>query len=252
MSTVAWALVAISMLVASVALAIARRARTAEAEAREALTVGLNQHRRRDRERAAEDERRRIYRDLHDDIGAKLLSLVHTLPDPEHQDLVRAVLQDLRDVVSRASHAAGTLLEVLAQIRDETEQRLETLHAELTWEQDRALPDPDLDEGQALHLFRIVREAVTNSIRHAHVKRLRIRVKQAGPNLLLDVTDDGAGPTGVKPQEGHGTAGMRQRAAELKGSIHWDPGTEGGTKVVLSFPLPVDDAGAARPPPTGG
>ena len=50
---------------------------------------------------AAEAERRRIYRDIHDDIGSKLLTLLHTLGDSAQADQVREIMQDLRDVVSR-------------------------------------------------------------------------------------------------------------------------------------------------------
>ena len=154
---------------------------------------------------AANEERQRIYRDLHDDIGAKMLTLIHSLENDAHADLARAVMQDLRDIVSRSAQS------------DE-------------------LPDPHLDDGQALHLFRIVREAVTNALRHAHPHRIGIRSRQNGGDLVLDVTDDGPGPK--LAQTGAGTTAMRRRAEELHGSIHWDAGTEGGTKVLLRFPLP--------------
>lgn len=190
-----------------------------------------------ERVQAANEERQRIYRDLHDDIGAKMLTLIHSLEHEAHADLARAVMQDLRDIVSRSAQAEGSLLDILAQIRDETEQRLEILGVVLHWEQSAELPDPHLDDGQALHLFRIVREAITNSLRHAHPQRIRVRSRQIAGDLVVDVTDDGPGP---KPhQTGAGTTAMRRRAAELHGSIHWDAGTEGGTKVLLRFPLPA-------------
>lgn len=191
-----------------------------------------------DRARVAREERERIYADLHDDIGAKLLTLVHTLENPQHADLARSVLQDLRDIVSRTrGGVAGTLLEVLAQIRDETEQRLELAGATLLWDQPVDLPDPVLDEGHALHLFRIMREAVTNAIRHGHATRVRIRVRRAQATLIMDVSDDGApGSAGIGG--GRGTESMKARAAELQGTIEWNPATSGGTKVVLQFPIP--------------
>ena len=189
-----------------------------------------------ERIQAANEERQRIYRDLHDDIGAKMLTLIHSLDNDAHADLARAVMQDLRDIVSRSAQAEGSLLDILAQIRDETEARLEILSVVLHWEQSAELPDPHLDDGQALHLFRIVREAVTNSLRHARPQRIRIRSRQIGEDLVLDVTDDGPGPR--PEQTGAGTSAMRRRAEELHGSIHWDAGTEGGTKVLLRFPLP--------------
>ena len=188
--------------------------------------------------RAAAEERQRIYNDLHDDIGAKLLTLVHSATDPAQADLARAVLQDLRDVVSRTSTGPIQLLQALAQVREEAEQRLETAGGALLWEQDTALPDPLLDEAQALHLFRISREAITNALRHGQARRMRVRARAFGQELVLDYTDDGPGfGAGAR---GRGTRGMRERAGELQGSIDWTAGTEGGTKVVLRFPLPAD------------
>lgn len=188
-----------------------------------------------ERARAVTDERERIYADLHDDIGAKLLTLIYSSQEPAHADLARTVLQDLRDVVSRSRGVPGTLLDVLSSIRSESEHRLSVLEGGLDWEQAEDLPDPPLDHGQALHLFRIVREAISNALRHGNARRLRIRVRSNGKLLVLDVTDDGPGL--ADPPEGRGSDNMRQRAAKLQGTIAWDTGTFGGAKVVLQFPL---------------
>ncbi len=226
-----WIVAAVAITVAAYALLRGRRHRADRPPPQD--LAALTQI---ERIRAANEERTRIYRDLHDDIGAKLLTLIHSLEDRSQADLARAVMQDLRDIVSRASHAEGSLLEILARIRDETEQRLDVLGITLLWEQDAALPDPHLDDGQALHLFRIVREAVTNALRHAHPRHMRIRSRQLGSDLVLDVTDDG--PTAQQAPLGSGTTAMRRRAEELQGTIQWSSGTEGGTKVLLRFPLP--------------
>lgn len=200
--------------------------------------------RRLERAQAVAEERERIYGDLHDDIGAKLLNLIYAAERPGQADLARSILQDLRDVVSRSRGTPGSLLEVLADIRGESEQRLAALGVDLAWEQEETLPDPALDHGHALHLFRIVREALTNALRHAQPERIRIRVRSDVANgapakrLLLDVTDDGAGIASGRLGAGRGTSGMQERAAELQGSIAWEAGTAGGTKVVLQVPLP--------------
>lgn len=185
------------------------------------------------------EERDRIFGDLHDDIGAKLLELVHTATTPEQADLARTALQDLRDVVSRSRGEPGTLLQVLGEMRAEAESRLAAGDVALDWQQADDLPDPKLDHGHALHLYRIVREAISNALRHAHPGRVRIRVSGLGEDeLLLDITDDGAEPWQPSEGGGQGTRGMRQRAGELHGSIDWNRGTTGGTKVVLRVPLP--------------
>jgi signal transduction histidine kinase len=193
------------------------------------------------RQQTALEERERIYRDLHDDLGSQLLQMIYTAPTPEFADEARAVLQNLRDVVSRSRGEPGRLSDVLADIEAEARQRLWAVEAELLWEQAGDLPDPQLDSGQALHLHRIVREGISNAIRHAHARRLRVRVRPDGQQLLLDVTDDGFG-TPANMREGRGMDSMRSRAAELKGHIDWTPGTQGGTKIVLRFPLQGGEA----------
>jgi signal transduction histidine kinase len=182
-------------------------------------------------------ERQRIYQDLHDDLGAKLLTLIHRAPDAATADVARSALQDLRDVVSRTRGEPGSLLDSLGEIESEARQRLEASGGLLLWEQEEGIADPRLDHAQALQLYRIVREAISNALRHAQARHVRIRARQRGATLYLDVTDDGPGLL-AEAGRGQGLASMRQRAGELGGAIDWTAGSVGGTKVVLQFPLP--------------
>ena len=182
-------------------------------------------------------ERERIYGDLHDDLGARLLGMIHTAESPEQADRARAALQDLRDVVTRSRGTPGSLTDTLAEIRGETTQRLAAAGISLSWEINDDLPDPELDTPRALHLHRIVREAISNVIRHARASHVRVRMKVIGEKLCLDLTDDGGGSDPAPTSKGRGLDNMRERAAELEGDIDWKPGTQGGTKVLLTMPL---------------
>ncbi len=191
--------------------------------------------------RTAAEERERIYADLHDDLGARLLEMIYSAPDQATGDRARAILQDLRDVVSRSRSEPGTLMDVLASIRSEATQRLSAAGAELNWQAAADLPDPALDQATALHLHRIVREAISNAIRHARARRLRVRVALGtGRELMLELTDEGGiEPAAPQPANaGTGVINMRARAQALHGDIHWTAGTLGGTKVLLKAPLP--------------
>ncbi len=189
------------------------------------------------RAQATLTERERIYGDLHDDIGARLLGMIHSAESPEQADRARAVLQDLRDVVTRSRGTPGSLSDTLGEIRGETSQRLAAAGISLSWEINNDLPDPELDTARALHLHRIVREAISNVIRHARAGHVRVRMKVIGAKLCLDLTDDGGGSDPSPTSKGRGLDNMRERAAELEGDIDWKPGTEGGTKVLLTMPL---------------
>jgi signal transduction histidine kinase len=187
------------------------------------------------RAQAIAEERERIYSNLHDDLGAKLLQLIYSATTPEQADTARSLLQDVRDVVTRSRGAPGSLLEILGEIRSEAELRLRTVGIALDWQQPDDLADPELDQAQSLHLFRIVREAISNVIRHARAQALRVRMASDGRVLRLELIDDGIGPSNAGA--GRGKDNMRARARELDGDITWKGGTAGGTKVLLSFPL---------------
>ncbi|HET8900255.1 MAG TPA: ATP-binding protein [Rhodanobacteraceae bacterium] len=192
------------------------------------------------RDRIATDERERIYANLHDDLGARLLGMVHAAESPAQADQARALLQDLRDVVTRSRGTPGTLDDVLTDIRAEATQRLAAVDMTLTWDMPIDMPAMRLDQGRALHLHRIVREATSNAIRHAVARHLRIRCAVACGQLRLELTDDGQG-AGKVPTTSHGGIGnMRKRAQALAGDIAWQAGTLGGTKVLLTMPLETD------------
>lgn len=186
-------------------------------------------------EAALARERERIYADLHDDLGARLLQLVYQAPTPELAGLARAALGDLRGVVSRSRGAAGSLLEVLSEMQIEAHARLDAASIELTWRQE-GFDDEALDAAQALQLFRIVREAINNVIRHAGASAISVRVVRHASALRLELTDDGGG-IASDAAPGRGTENMRARAADLRGDITWRGATAGGTRVILSLPL---------------
>lgn len=188
-------------------------------------------------------ERERIYADLHDDIGSKLLELMHGSEDARTQELARQALEDLRDIVSRTRAVRGTLPQVLAMIREEVQRRMDARGLELAWDVEDTLPEIDLNDGQALHLFRIFREAISNALRHGDPHRLRIRGRVVAGEFLADITDDGPGMAPDAVGQGRGTTNIRTRAEALGGQAAWEPGTEGGTKVILRMPLMPDRAG---------
>jgi signal transduction histidine kinase len=195
-------------------------------------------------------EREQIYADLHDDVGAKLLELIYRAESPENAALARAALSDLRDVVSRTRGEPASLLESLGEMECEAQRRLGSAGITLNWRQDHDIAERALDAVQHLHLFRIVREAISNAIRHAHAQCLNVRLAVVANILRIEIKDDGVGlaqagaadagaGTGADGarESGRGKDSMRKRADQLNGHITWRGGTEGGTRVLLSLPL---------------
>lgn len=207
------------------------------AEALDMLRHAVESHQAYDR--GVREERQRISYDLHDDVGGKLLTLLHRV-DPAQQAMVRDILHDIRTIQAQDQALQGTLLEVLALLRDETEQRLETARVALDWRQAADLPDPPLSPTRTMHLLRIGREAVTNALRHAQPRQLQVRIAAEGEDAVLEVLDDGEFEPG-RIGGGRGTRSMRARATRLQGAIDWLRGPQGGTLVRLRFPLAPDD-----------
>ncbi len=188
-------------------------------------------------DQAAANERERIYRDLHDDIGAKLLSLVIGAQSPEHADTARAALQDLRDVVSRSGRGPQPLAFLLADWRNEMAGRLAAAGLALEWRQSDELTDPEISPSAALHLGRVLREAVSNVLRHAGATRVTVAVAEHNGHIALSVEDDGAGPPLTTHHQGRGMRNMGARIEQLQGTISWESGQEGGCLLSLLLPL---------------
>jgi signal transduction histidine kinase len=100
----------------------------------------------------------------------------------------------------------------------------------------RSDPLPDLAPSVEEAAFRIVAESLTNVVRHAGATRCEVELVRANGDLKIAVTDDGRGPAGASGA-GHGLESMRQRAADLGGSITVEAGKPRGTAVLAVLPL---------------
>jgi len=190
-----------------------------------------------ERKQAAAEEREHVFRDLHDDLGAKLLTLAIGAENPLRADLARSALHDLRDVVSRSNQEATEFTFLLANWREEMEARLLSAGVNLEWQQPDNLPDLRVSQVVALHIGRILREGVSNVLRHANAKHLHVEVQHSGEHVALSLEDDGNGPPSDKTRSGRGMNNMKLRAGKVGGNISWQPGRLGGCLVRMSLPV---------------
>ncbi|MFD5227906.1 sensor histidine kinase [Streptomyces qaidamensis] len=94
-------------------------------------------------------------------------------------------------------------------------------------------------EGVGATVFRVVQEALTNTLKHADARAVRVELSYGKGELGVLVIDDGKGPRGVSRRGGHGLAGMRERAAAHGGSAVTGPGADGrGFEVRVRIPVP--------------
>ncbi len=189
-----------------------------------------------DIQQAVNNERERIYQNLHDDIGSRLLSLIHRAKTPEEADFARCLLQDLRDAVARTVQLHITLAELIADQKHEAEQRLHSLNMKMQWPSARDISDIPLPPVCVAVIKRSLRELISNIIRHAQAHNIWLDCRVSDHTLELVLSDDGIGlPAPVK--QGRGMNGIQNRMQSLKGDAKWLSSPSGGTQVELRIPL---------------
>lgn len=221
------------------------------------LSIGSLLRNRRRRRLALIDERHAIAGELHDSL-AQTLSFIKIQMSILHREISRAPqLQDalspicgeiragldaayrhLRELLTafRTDMPSGGLHQAVQQMLDELAGR-----SPLNIELDYRLDDVDLSVHQEFNVLQVVREAVTNTIRHARASQVLVRLHHdRNGEAAVDVDDDGRGLSDPGGKEGHhGLAIMRERARQLGGAL--DIGarapTLNGTRVALRFPL---------------
>ncbi|OMC38276.1 histidine kinase [Mycobacterium sp. GA-1841] len=194
---------------------------------------------------AQENERQRIARELHDEIGQTLTVALLTLkravdrsPESIHaelvdaQEIVRASLDEVRDIARRLRpdaledlglHSAlNALCSDFAQASDIAVVKHIAVHA------DRLCSDVELV------CYRIAQEGLTNVARHSGARKVWVDLHTSERELTLRVADDGCGGVDV---EGAGITGMRERALLVNAALSITSPPDGGTEVRLVIPL---------------
>jgi len=207
---------------------------------------------------AAEAERRRIARELHDIVAHSLSLMVVQAGGAEQivrtdPDRAAAALGTIQGTGRQALVEMKRLLGLLREPEDDEELRPQPHldHLEGLVDQVRAAGVPvevrvegtqrPLDGGLELSVFRVVQEALTNVIKHASGAQVSIRLHYDDDELSLEVTNDGPE---VPHTDGHGRglAGMRERTELLNGQLQAGPRSEGGFRVHARFPLRMPTA----------
>lgn len=220
------------------------------ATAQNALQKNYEHRRELEVNQAAMLERERIYRDLHDDVGAKLLGLAISAQRANltrEADVARSALQDLRDVVSRSAHVDSLLDDLIADLRAETEQRVGATGLRLEWSFPHEEVYIRVSAEVALNLSRILREAITNVLRHADARSIFVAMRIAENYFTLEVEDDGKGCPIESLKQHRGMVSMLTRATALNAKLIWSNVLPHGCRIVLSVPLT-----SLLPPEIGG
>jgi signal transduction histidine kinase len=202
------------------------------------------------RRRAAELERGRIARDLHDSVGS-VLGLVGLYGDlverhahrPEElypiartlREATREGLDELRGVLDALAPDASDVRALASTLRRSGERVAAASGAAVSvssaGDEDRALDGPE-----RLAVVRIFQEAVNNALRHGHARSIDVRLTGQIEWILLEVTDDGDGFETATADSGRGLVGMRARTTELGGAFELISSLGAGARVRVQLP----------------
>jgi signal transduction histidine kinase len=166
------------------------------------------------------EERARIAQDLHDDIGARLLTLMYKSTTPEMEDYVRHTLKDLKTLTRGLAAPNHPLTHAVAEWKADITQRMTDAGLELTWSF-TCDHDFDLSVVQWSALTRVLRELVSNVLAHAEATLLQIEIRFERGTLTLAVSDDGVGRQPQGWSHGLGLGGVRKRVKQLGGDVAW-------------------------------
>jgi signal transduction histidine kinase len=200
---------------------------------------------------AQEEERRRISRELHDELGQSLTAI------NAHLWLVERGLPESAPLRGQTAEARRLLARTLAAMRElsqllrpsvldefglvpSLDGHLRTFterHGIATEFETRDLPERLPPETETA-LYRITQEALTNVARHAHARHVRVEIVAENGQLRLRIEDDGVGLRGAEPRDEHGGTGLvgiRERVRALGGTVR----VRGVKGVCLDVRLPL-------------
>jgi two-component system sensor histidine kinase UhpB len=196
---------------------------------------------------AQEAERKRIARELHDEVGQSLTAVVLLLKRladrapadlradvVEAQEAARESVDDVRDVARQLRPEALDDLGLVSALAALTVRFSAQTGIRVNRAIDAGLPR--LDDDAELVIYRIAQESLTNVARHADASSVELRLERTARGVALRVVDDG---TGIRSRDGsgYGLRGMRERALAIGAALSIAEARRGGVEVMLEVPV---------------
>lgn len=202
-----------------------------------------------ERQQALLIERQRLMADMHDGLGSSLLSALvaveqGNMNQEQVTDVLRECVDDLRLVIDSLEPVGHDLVSLLATMRYRLGKRLQISGLKLEWDVHDLPALPWLEPPDALHVLRLLQEALNNIVKHAHARRVRFVTRDHGSYVEIRVEDDGDGFDIETVRHGRGLKSQIKRAKKLGGKLRVESSVGIGTRVSLRLPI---ERPAARP-----
>ena len=200
-----------------------------------------------------QEQRLRISRDLHDNIGSQLTFIISSLDslrmrtEPTNKEagkkississFTRDTIYELRDTIWAMNKKSITIEDLSSRISNFIDKaRDATSGVEFSFELgENCSSDHLFTSVKGMNVYRIIQEAVNNALKHADASNISVVFDSGQGQMLVHITDDGKGFTRPDQLSSHGLLNMEKRAKEIEGDLHIDS-SDKGTKVTLSFP----------------
>lgn len=170
----------------------------------------------------ASEERDRVMRDLHDDVGANLLNIIYDAKSKEQADYARETLTLLRETVHTMQNVSEISLKKLSrQWHADIRRRLSSAEIELNWHEKLSESDPELSATLSLNLSRILKELISNMLKHSRASWVEVNIFDDNKALHIELSHDGHYQALSGWEEGEGLSNIKNRLVKHAASIDW-------------------------------
>ena len=215
-----------------------------EAQLKEALNLIATQN-------ELQEQRLRISRDLHDNIGAQLTFIISTIDNIKYgfklqneklgeklqniSSFTSNTIFELRDTIWAMNKTEISFEDLSARISNFIDKAREsTLHTGFSFDVSEEVNNKyRFSSVEGMNIYRIIQESVNNALKYAEAKNISVKIDELGDDVIISIQDDGNGFEPEKAQLGNGLNNLRKRTKEINGSLKIDSKPGKGSTILL-------------------
>jgi signal transduction histidine kinase len=208
-------------------------------------------------ENRLQGQRLAISRDLHDNIGSQLtfiissidnLKYAYQIPDERINqkmdsiaDFTRSTITELRDTIWAMNHSNIRFDDIQVRIATYLEKAKSTQeNIQFSFNVQDGIPDRIFSSMEGMNCYRIIQEAINNSLKYANASAIDVNISQENSHLVIQISDNGKGFDEKEIEFGNGLRNMQNRAIEMGGTCEIKSEKDKGTVVRLRLPISLE------------